>query len=152
MVCKEILYLLLGIGILLFMGLIIAAVAVILHYINQKKIQELTRYNINLTTTIDETIPTILEQFIQSCLSDWLIITGGYAAENYITEAEEKELRSQLVDRVVERISPNLIDKLSSYYNKINISKIISDKIYIVVTNYVVEHNAGLMKETNEKK
>ena len=33
------------------------------------------------------------------------------------------------------------LDKLSLRYNVNNIDRIIADKVYIVVTNYVVEHN-----------
>ena len=61
--------------------------------------------------------------------------------EGYITEQREEEIRSDLVAKVSERISPIAMDKLSLRYNISNIDRVIGDKIYIVVTNYVVEHN-----------
>lgn len=130
---------------------IIVSVSIALYYKHKKVSEVISRYTINVSAQIDETIPQILEQFIQNCFNDYLIISGEAAKDvSYISEEKEKELRNDLKDIVIERISSDMIDKLSIYYNKANIGLIISDKIYIIITNYVIQTNASLGLQNSE--
>ena len=56
-------------------------------------------------------------------------------------DEREKEIRNDLVQKVVDRISPMALDKISLFYNVHKIDEIIADKVYITVMNYVVSHN-----------
>lgn len=107
----------------------------------KKEIINTTRFQISAQTVIDETIPELLMRIIDECFTDYQLMILAPRNEGYITEQREEEIRSDLVAKVSERISPIAIDKLSLRYNISNIDRVIGDKIYIVVTNYVVEHN-----------
>ena len=61
--------------------------------------------------------------------------------EMYISDEREQEILSDLAAKVAERISPNLIERLSQFYNPNSIDKIIADKISIAVSNYIINNN-----------
>ena len=72
--------------------------------------------------------------------------------ELYITDEREKEIRNDLVQKVVQRLSPMALDKISLFYNVHQIDSIIADKVYITVMNYVVSHNAIVEQAQSSKK
>ena len=89
-------------------------------------------------------IPTILNMVIDECFTDYKIKFLSLN-DKPINDAEEKLIRSNLTDMVVNRMSPAILDKLSTYYNLKNIGDIIADKIYITVLQYVSDHNAKIL-------
>lgn len=98
-------------------------------------------YQINVTSTIDNSIPEILSMVIRECFEDYQVKTLLPLEEGYINSDREAEIRRGLVEIVTSRLSSATIDKLSLYYNIKNIADIIADKVYITVLHYVVEHN-----------
>ena len=120
-------------------------IMLILYHIGNKKHQrdllELSRYSINVQAIIDNSIPQILENIINDAFQDYQIMVLIPKNELYITDEREKEIRRDLVEKVVNRISPMAIDKISLFYNVHRIDEIIADKVYITVMNYVVSHN-----------
>lgn len=114
---------------------------------HQKELMELGRYSTNVQALIDKNIPTLLHDIIDDCFRDYNIMVLIPRNELYITDEREREIRNDLVQKVVNRISPMALDKLSLFYNVHKIDEIIADKVYITVMNYVVEHNAVISDE-----
>lgn len=110
--------------------------------IHQKELMELGRYSTNVQALIDKNIPSLLHEIIEDCFMDYDIMVLTPRNELYITDEREKEIRNDLVQKVVNRLSPMALDKLSLFYNVHKIDEIIADKVYITVMNYVVAHNA----------
>lgn len=136
----------LGVMIILVVGLICTSVLIWLSIkyskSNNEAIYKLSQYQVNVQAVIDETIPAILNSVIEECFDDYKLLVLFPKNEGYINDTREKEIRSDLVRKVTERLSPMALDKLSLYYNIKNIDIILADKIYITVLNYVIEHNS----------
>lgn len=97
---------------------------------------------INKQAVIDDTIPALLDSFIKDCFNDYMMLIVTPKQEAYIGEEREAEIRQDLIAKVVERISPAMMDKLSLYYNIDTIDRVIGDKIYIIVTDFIVNTNS----------
>lgn len=109
---------------------------------HQKELMELGRYSTNVQAIIDKNIPNLLHEIIEDCFNDYDIMVLTPRNELYITDEREREIRNDLVQKVVNRLSPMALDKLSLFYNVHKIDEIIAEKVYITVMNYVVAHNA----------
>lgn len=136
-----------------FALLVLAAVMLIngiLNYINNKKVIELSVLELQLKTPINNSIVELLDEFIEQCFSDYIILNTEYVKDNYISDIEEMHIVNSLVDIVSDRISTTMYKQLSVYYNEQAIPVIISNKIYQVVMNYVITTNAT--KEIPEDK
>lgn len=107
----------------------------------QHRLLDISQYEINTRTSLDNTIPSALDGFISDCFNDYLVMVLLPKGEEYITEEREQQIIADLSAKVAERISPNFIDKLSQYYNVDTLDKVIADKIYIAVLNYCVNNN-----------
>ena len=114
---------------------------------HQKELLELGRYSTNVQAIIDDNIPKILEAIINDAFRDYQIMNLIPRGELYITDEREKEIRSDLIDKVVTRLSPMALDKISLFYNVHQIDAIIADKVYITVMNYVVDHNSVISEK-----
>ena len=114
---------------------------------HRKKLEEITLYQINVSATIDQSIPEILDLIIQESFTDYQVKYLAPMNEGFINEEREAAIRKDLVQMVSLRISNAALDKLSLFYNIKNIADIIADKIYIFVMNYVTEHNSVYMKD-----
>lgn len=112
----------------------------------------LQKYEINCNTQIDGSIPHILDLIIDDCFNDYQVIVLIPKNEMYITDEREKEIRSDLIHKVTERLSPEAMEKLSILYNIKNMDKVIADKIYITVMNYCIQHNATIQSSPAETK
>lgn len=138
---EHVLYVCIMIAFLIIAIILIVIGMIIMHHKHQKAIHELTKYNINVNALIDDSIPLILENFVMNCFTDYRIISLPINI-GYINEKKMKQIEQELTNIVVSRLSTNMIDKLSLYYNVKNIADIISDKIYIVVSNFVLDNNS----------
>ena len=114
---------------------------------HQERLMELGRYSTNVQAVIDKNIPNLLNDIIEDCFRDYEIMVLIPRNELYINSDREKEIRNDLVQKVVDRISPMALDKISLFYNVHKIDEIIADKVYITVMNYVVAHNAPLVAD-----
>ena len=108
---------------------------------HQRQLLELARYSTNVQAIIDSSIPQILDTIITDAFQDYQIMELFPRNEPYITDDREKEIRSGLIEKVANRLSPMSLDKISLFYNIHKIDEIIADKVYIIVMNYVIEHN-----------
>ena len=132
-----------GIGILIcvvaFLVIIFYAIRANLGY--RKEMLRMSEYSINSQAVIDDNIPRLLNDIIDECFQDYQLMVLIPNPETHISEQREAQIRADLIAKVVERLSPMSLDKLSLRYNVSNIDRIIADKVYITVTNYVVQHN-----------
>ena len=122
----------------------LAIIVIIINNKHKKRIEEISTYQINVSANIDQSIPEILNIIIDESFTDYKIKTLLPLNEEYINNEREVEIRKGLVNLVTARISSAALDKLSLFYNIENIADILADKIYIVVMNYVMEHNMAL--------
>ena len=118
---------------------------------HQSQLMELGRYSTNVQAVIDKNIPLLLNDIIDDCFRDYEIMVLVPKNELYITDEREKEIRNDLVAKVVERLSPMALDKISLFYNVHRIDEIIADKVYITVMNYVVSHNSLIEQQSSRK-
>lgn len=142
--CCEIFLGLVFIFIALVFAIVVLAVVINRHY---KKVIELSKYQIDTSATIDDTIKNLLADIITECFEDYKLIVLYPLQEGAIDDKREEAIRKDLVEKVGERISDATLNKLSLRYNRINIGSVIADKIYITVMNYVLDHNTSIYKE-----
>lgn len=134
-------------GIFIPVALALFALVIYSNNKHRKKLEEISLYQINVSATIDQSIPEILDLIIQESFTDYQVKYLAPMNEGFITEEREAAIRKDLVQIVSLRISNAALDKLSLFYNIKNIADIIADKIYICVMNYVTEHNSVFMKD-----
>lgn len=138
-------------GVIMCMVLAAFIIQMVLNYKYRKIMLEQTEHKLHISAQIDKTIPELLEYIIQESFRDYEVTTLVPLNEEYINEEREKEIRSELVNIVGERISPVALEKISIFYNEENIARVIADKIYITVMNYVVEHNSKWQADVSKK-
>lgn len=124
--------------------IILSIVVIVTNEKHKKKIEEISLYQINTSANIDASIPHILEIIIEESFADYKVKSLVPLNEGFINTDREAEIRKELVNLVSSRISNAALDKLSLYYNIKNIADIMADKIYILIMNYVIEHNKGI--------
>ena|GEM_PF-2432520 len=134
-------------GIFIPVALALFALVIYSNNKHRKRLEEISLYQINVSATIDQSIPEILDLIIQESFTDYQVKYLAPMNEGFITEEREAAIRKDLVQMVSLRISNAALDKLSLFYNIKNIADIIADKIYICVMNYVTEHNSVFMKD-----
>jgi len=88
----------------------------------------------------DAAIPETLDALILECLSLYIIFNIG-PNKKYIAEAEEPKIVKDIIERVLFRMSPTMLYKLRAYYNEEMVEDVITEKIYMVVTNFVIQNN-----------
>lgn len=107
----------------------------------KEAVLNLSKYQINTSVQIDDTIPGFLALIIDECFNDYKIKELVGSEDEYINSERESEIRKGLTNLVTQRISNAALDKLSLFYNISEIAEILADKIYITVMNYVIDHN-----------
>ena len=135
-------YIIIIVGVIMAMALAALIIQLVLNYKYRKIMIQQSEHRLHISAQIDKTIPELLEYIIQESFRDYEATTLVPLNEDYINEEREKEIRAELVNIVGERISPIALEKIAIFYNEGNIAKVIADKIYITVMNYVVEHNS----------
>lgn len=109
------------------------------------KLEELEKYKLHLQTRVND-IPTMLEDLINESFIDYNAkYLASYTA--YITEEKEKEIRTELIDVILARMSDVVLEKLYTYYNPKEIGSILADKIYILVSEYTIQHNEKILNK-----
>lgn len=107
-------------------------------YLNLKRI-------INVTNIpYDEYIKnkSILDELIDDIFSIYVVINYEYIENLYIKEDEQNVMIKEIAEEVISKLSPDLVERLSLVYNKDKIPEIISQRIYIKVTDYVISKNS----------
>lgn len=136
---------------ILVIGVItLSALSIINTRKNQKAAQNLLKYQIDVNSNIDKSIPEILDLVIMECFNDYRIKFLEPVELGHINAEKEAEIRSDLVSIVTGRISEATLNKLSLFYNINSIAEVLGDKIYICVMNYVIEHNKEFLNIDNK--
>ncbi len=127
---------------------IIVAVCIIYTAITNNKhkkvLEELTRYQIDVSANIDDNIPDLLESIIKDSFDDYRIMYLEPQDSGYINNDREVEIRKEFSNFVGVRISSATMNKLSLFYNYNAIPEVIATKVSIMVMNYVIDHNSAL--------
>lgn len=128
----------------LFLLLIITiniSVNKIVKVINSKNLihRDIEMYKIKYS---EEEILLHLDFIIQDYIDYYVAIEFTPKQLNYINNKMEKEIMDKVTAIVSERISPTLYSQLSLIYDSSQIGKVIGEKIYIKVLEYVIQFNA----------
>lgn len=91
----------------------------------------------------------ILDEIINEIFSVYVVITYEYIEDVYIKEDEQKNMIKNIAEEVISKLSPDLVERISLVYNKEKIPEIISQKIYMIVTDYAISKN--LVKNKDEE-
>ena len=121
--------------------LVLGTTCIILFYVLYNRRLRLKELEVISTVDIDDKVMAVLDIVINDCFKDYQILRLIPMQKMYITEEHEDRIRKDMVDMVTTRISPYTLEKLSLVYNPAHIAEVISDKIYIVVMNYVLNVN-----------
>ena len=131
----------------LIAAVILSLIVIITNSKHRKRLEDITLYQIHTASTIDQSIPEILDLIIKESFADYEVKYLLPLEEGFINNEREAQIRKDLVQLVTKRISRAALDKISLFYNIANIADIIADKIYILVMNYVTTHNTKFNDE-----
>lgn len=100
----------------------------------------------------DETsrVPELLETVVTESLQDWIALNMINREAGAITKKEEQEIIKGVTSFVLKRMSNAIQIKLASYYNHDSIDTIIAEKIFMTVTNFVVNNNYEFARDDDE--
>lgn len=113
---------------------------------HKKILEELTRYQIDVSSNINQDIPALLEVILKDAFDDYRIMYLEPRDSGYINNDREVEIRKEFSNFVGDRISSATLNKLSLFYNYNSIPEVIATKVSILIMNYVIEHNNSLSK------
>lgn len=126
-------------------------ITLLIIYNKHKKILEnLTTYEIDISATIDEEIPRILDIFVHNVFSDYRAMYLEAQDIGYIDTEKEKEITKEVSKLCAERLSNAMVHKLSLFWKPQSIGSVIADKVYLTVVAYVADHNK--VQDINDKK
>lgn len=128
-------------AIFIALSLVLFGIVIYTNNKHRKRLEDLSKYQMHITSNIDKSIPEILDLIIRESFADYQIKYLIPLQEGYINSEREGQIRKELVTLVTTRISSAALDKISLFYNIANIADIIADKIYILVMDYVTKHN-----------
>lgn len=142
-----------GLVVIIMAGVFLAATLALFGFViytnnkHRKRLEEITVYQIHTSSKIDQSIPEILDLIIRESFADYQVKYLLPLDEKFINSEREAQIRKDLANLVTTRISSAAMDKISLFYNIANIADIIADKIYILVMNYVTDHNTQFLDE-----
>lgn len=126
------------ISVLLILYFITKLFKLLKEYLNLKRIINVT--NISYEEYIKN--KDILDEIINEIFSMYVVINYEYIENLYIKEEEQKTMIKDIAEEVISKLSPDLVERISLVYNKEKIPEIISQKIYMMVTDYVISKNS----------
>lgn len=108
---------------------------------NMNKKLKLKEYEININTGTGEEIFSTLDRIIAECFSEYTVLNIEYKETVYIDSELEKQITTDVSHKILDRLSPTLIAKISLVYNINNLSLLISERVYLHTLNYTIEKN-----------
>lgn len=107
-----------------------------------KRDLDLKEYEINLKANITFEISNLLEEIIQDCLNEYIILNIAYRQDlTYINADLENEICREVSYMVLDRLSLPIKNKISLLYKSENLGDIIGQKVYLATMNYVINNN-----------
>ena len=131
-------------GVLTVVAIAVLGIAmIVVYHIHKKELERLTSYEINVSATIDEEIPNILDKFVANIFMEYRLkyLDMQYNGQ-YISDEIQKGIYKEFASICGNRLSPAMMDKLSLFWKREAIAEVVADKIYLTVVDYVVTHNA----------
>ena len=124
-------------------GLVACGIIFVINCTNYLKNKlRISEFDITSHLTIDSTLSDKLDAFIESNLHEYIILNFPPTKDNeYISPEKEEEIRKGLAAFISSRISEIFMQQLSTYYNSESLNEVIATKIYIAVTNFVINNN-----------
>jgi len=115
-----------------------------------KKIRQ-DYYMINVNYKITPEDFALLPSLIEECFLEYLALNEAFKDTHYIDSKSEAEIVKHVSYKILNTISPAMIDKLSLIYNKDGLGELINEKVYLRVMQYVIENNNGQEVATYKK-
>lgn len=127
----------------MLLGMAIFAKAVHNWYTIQNRKLEVQLYNINQHLTIDDHIDEMLDSMIRTCCEEYVLTKTMHLGSAYINQQMEIDMNKEVLELVVQRLSPVFTQQLTLLYNEGSITDIIAKRVYFEITNFVINHNKG---------
>lgn len=102
---------------------------------------KLEEYNINMNLNIEDNTISQFNTLIANTFNEYIALNIEFRELEIITPDIENTISKDVAKNVVEKMSPVFLDKLSLIYNKKEISKIISNTVYMYTLSYTIEKN-----------
>lgn len=119
-----------------------AVVLTIEKIVHNRILRESAMFQFHSTINLTGDALEVLDDFIDKIFDEHIMLKGDYSNVPYINSTEEANLRQEIINKVSSRISSTMYYQLSLYYNKDSIPDIIGEKIYELVSLYVIQHNS----------
>ena len=91
----------------------------------------------------------ILNEFIIARFEDYQIKNVEKFNSEYINEAMQNEITSELLASVMETMSPLLKRQLCLIYSTDVIDQIIADRVIMIVMSHVIDNNSAIVNTTD---
>jgi|GEM_PF-5337763 len=141
---EQILYrVLVYVTILSIVILLISLSYFLVNIIKTKHVElKLKEYEINISSKVEEDLFGLLDKIIQECFTEYTILNIEYRDDvKYIDANMEKIITQDVAHKVVDRISPILVAKISQIYNINNFEELLSERVYLAVLSYSLQKN-----------
>jgi len=106
----------------------------------KEKYLKLEYDRLDLNIKLDLEFTDILDKLIMDTFNEYKLLNLAYD-DTFINKDKEEHIYKDMTDLVSARLSNTFIKQLGLYYNPSIISDIIGKKIYLIVMQYVIEHN-----------
>lgn len=136
---------LVAVAICLMYSGIIACIAMALRNTEEKNDTDYKRMIYSTPLNYEEDMK-ILDSIIDDEFMQYEIMHLAHRDNLYINAEEQERIITEVLGKVIYRISDDLVQKLSLYYKSEYINDIIFNKIKLVVINYTIEINGNYKK------
>ena len=117
------------------------AVYISVYLLYKLNIQLDEKNNLDKVKIYDPEVIKVLDDIINDAFNEYFMFNEGFReGKHSISAVQEKEIMDKMVDLVSARLSESTVTKLEAYYNKDSIPDIISSKIFMAITSYVVSN------------
>jgi len=115
----------------------------LVNIIKTKRVElKLKEYEINISSKVEEDLFGLLDKIIQECFTEYTVLNIEYRDDvKYIDANMEKIITQDVAHKVVDRISPILVAKISQIYNINNFEELLSERVYLAVLSYSLQKN-----------
>jgi hypothetical protein len=102
----------------------------------------LREYEVNINSNITDESFKLLDVIIQDCFAEYTVLNIEYKEIDYINADLEKTITQDVAHKVIERVSPSLMAKLSLVYNTKNFTQLLSERVYLHTLDYSIKKNS----------
>jgi len=147
---KELIYIILFYTLIFSVAVAFLALAYFLiKLISIKKRElDLKEYELNISSNIEDDTFALLDKVIQECFTEYTVLNIEYRNDiDYVDADLEKIITQDVAHKVVDRISPTLISKISLVYNIDNFDKLLSERVYLFTMQFSIQKNSVKKEE-----